>query len=225
VLDTPPTAHALDFLEAPDRILDFVGNETARKLFAPAIGAGRLGARILQAGTGFVAKTLSRFTGSDVLHDVGEFLEQFQGMYDGFKDRAAAVRSLFTRPDVGFVVVASPSPLSVDEAIFFHDHLRTASMPIAGAVANRVTPDLWREAGALPAAAALGDALAAAGDGGGDLPDRLARTLSEHQAFARNDAREVERLRRATSGPLVAVPQLEGDVHDLGTLAALARHL
>src|SRR5512143_1756857 len=94
VLDTPPTAHALDFLEAPDRILDFLGNETARKLFSPAVGATRLGARIFQLGGSYVARTLSRFTGSDVLRDVGEFLGQFQGMYDGFKERASAVRSL-----------------------------------------------------------------------------------------------------------------------------------
>jgi anion-transporting ArsA/GET3 family ATPase len=225
VLDTPPTAHALDFLEAPDRILDFVGNETARKLFAPALDAGRFGARLLQAGTGFVAKTLSRFTGSDVLHDVGEFLGQFQGMYDGFKERASSVRSLLTRPEVGFVLVASPSPLSVDEAIFFHDHLRTAGMPVSGAVANRVTPDLWPFPGALPDAAALAGALGPAADGGGDLPGRLALTLAQHQAFARGDARELERFRRATSGPLVAVPRLPGDVHALSGLAALANHL
>ena len=229
VLDTPPTAHALDFLEAPDRILDFVGNETARKLFAPAIDAGRFGARLLQVGTGFVAKTLSRFTGSDVLSDVGDFLGQFQGMYDGFKERASEVRSLLTRPEVGFVLVASPSPLSVDEALFFHDHLRTAGMPVAGSVANRVTPDLWPFPGAMPGAAPLEAALGAAAfpdaGGGGDLPERLALTLAEHQAFARSDAREVERLRRGCSGPHVAVPRLEGDVHDLSGLAALATHL
>ncbi len=224
VLDTPPTAHALDFLEAPDRILDFVGNETARKLFAPAIDAGRLGARLLQAGTGFVAKTLSRFTGSDVLSDVGDFLGQFQGMYDGFKGRASAVRTLLTAPEVGFVLVASPSPLSVDEALFFHDHLRTAGMPVAGSVANRVTPDLWPFPGATPSPDVLATALEAEG-AGGDLAERLARTLEQHQAFARADAREVERLRRGCSGPHVAVPRLEGDVHDLSGLAALAEHL
>ena len=224
VLDTPPTAHALDFLEAPDRILDFVGNETARKLFAPAIDAGRFGARLIQAGTGFVAKTLSRFTGSDVLSDVGDFLGQFQGMYDGFKDRASAVRTLLTAPEVGFVLVASPSPLSVDEALFFHDHLRTAGMPVAGSVANRVTPDLWPFPDATPGPDALATALEAEG-AGGDLAERLARTLEQHQAFARSDAREVERLRRGCSGPHVTVPRLEGDVHDLSGLAALAEHL
>ena len=229
VLDTPPTAHALDFLEAPDRILDFVGNETARKLFAPALDAGRFGARLLQVGTGFVAKTLSRFTGSDVLSDVGDFLGQFQGMYDGFKDRASEVRSLLTRPEVGFVLVASPSPLSVDEALFFHDHLRTAGMPVAGSVANRVTPDLWPFPGATPGADALSGALGAApfpaAIGGGDLAERLALTLAEHQSFVRSDSREAERLRRGASGPHVAVPRLEGDVHDLSGLAAIAAHL
>jgi anion-transporting ArsA/GET3 family ATPase len=212
-------------LIAPDRILDFVGNETARKLFAPAIGAGRFGARLIQVGTGYVAKTLSRFTGSDVLHDVGEFLGQFQGMYDGFKERASAVRTLLTRPEVGFVLVASPSALSVDEALYFHDHLRTAGMPIAGSIANRVTPDLWPFPGALPSQASLGDALGTASLGDGDLPSRLLRTLAENQAFAHADARELERLRRGASGAHVAVPQLEGDVHDLSGLAALARHL
>ena len=199
------------------------GNETARKLFAPAIGAGRFGARLLQAGTGYVAKILSRFTGSDVLHDIGEFLGQFQGMYDGFKERASAVRTLLTRPEVGFVLVASPSPLSVDEALFFHDHLRTAGMPVAGAVANRVTPDLWPLPGALPAAGALEAALGAGGDA--TLPARMAQTLAEHQAFAHADERELGRFRRGAPGAFAAVPQLEGDVHDLSGLAALARHL
>jgi len=72
---------------------------------------------------------------------------------------------------------------------------------------------------------ALGDALGPAGDGGGDLPARLHRTLSENQAFAHADARELERLRRGASGAHVAVPQLEGDVHDLSGLAELSRHL
>jgi anion-transporting ArsA/GET3 family ATPase len=163
-----------------------------------------------------------------VLHDVGEFLGQFQGMYDGFKERASAVRTLLTRPEVGFVLVASPSALSVDEALYFHDHLRTAGMPVAGSIANRVTPDLWPFPGALPAQERLGDALGQAGVAGfegGDLSSRLLRTLAENQTFAHADARELERLRRGASGSNVVVPQLEGDVHDLAGLATLARYL
>ena len=57
VLDTPPTAHALDFLDAPDRILDFLGNETARALLLPALSAGKLGLRVFQLGGAYVART------------------------------------------------------------------------------------------------------------------------------------------------------------------------
>jgi anion-transporting ArsA/GET3 family ATPase len=231
VLDTPPTAHALDFLEAPERILDFLGNDTARILLTPAIGAGRIGMRLFQLGGSYVAKTLARFTGSDVLNDVSEFMDSFQGMYDGFKDRAAAVRALLGRPDVGFVLVAGPGPLSVDEALFFHDHLRAESMPVAGVVANRVTADLWPGPAALPGPAELEAALAAGGavdlagaaDGAldRDLAARLARTLSDHQRLARADSREVRRLFEATSGAHAVVPRLETDVHDLHGLAAM----
>jgi anion-transporting ArsA/GET3 family ATPase len=228
VLDTPPTAHALDFLEAPDRILDFLGNETARALLAPALGAGRLGLRLAQLGGGYIAKTLARFTGAEALADLGDFLQGFQGMYDGFKERAAAVRALLSRPEVGFVLVSSPASVSIDEALAFHERLHAESMPIAGIVANRVTPDLWPPPGALPTPGDLAAALAArgGGDGDGDLARRLAVTLAEHQALAHAEARAVDRLLSAAPDvPRAVVPRLESDVHDLGGLARLAERL
>jgi anion-transporting ArsA/GET3 family ATPase len=225
VLDTPPTAHALDFLEAPDRILDFLGNETARRFLAPAIGAGKLGLRLAQLGGGYIAKTLARFTGAEALSDLGDFLASFQGMYEGFKDRAAAVRALLSRPDVGFVLVASPSPPSIDEALAFHERLHAEDMPIAGVVANRVTPDLWPSGGPLPGAAQLDAALAERGGGDGSLAARLAETLSEHQALALAERRALARLFEGTQAPRVVAPRLEVDVHDLAGLARLGERL
>jgi anion-transporting ArsA/GET3 family ATPase len=225
VLDTPPTAHALDFLDAPDRVLDFLGNETARALLAPA---GKVGFKLFQLGGSYVAKTLSRFTGADVLTDLADFMTSFQGMYEGFKERAAAVHELLSRPDVGFILVASPSPRSIDEALFFHERLHAESMPIAGAVANRVTRELWPDGAPVPTAAELADAITVraperAADG--SLARRLALTLDEHERMARVDAREIERLFRSVGGARAAIPRLETDVHDLGGLARLAAQL
>lgn len=227
VLDTPPTAHALDFLEAPDRILDFLGNETARAILAPALGAGRIGLRLAQIGSGYIAKTLARFTGAEVLADLGDFLQSFQGMYDGFKERAAAVRALLAREDVGFVLVASPASASIDEALAFHERLHAEAMPIAGLVANRVTPDLWNGAGPLPDPAMLEAALRAAGADGErpDLSGRLAATLAQHQLLADADRRSIERLFGAGDAPRATIPRLESDVHDLAGLARLAERL
>jgi anion-transporting ArsA/GET3 family ATPase len=226
VLDTPPTAHALDFLDAPDRILDFLGNDTARALLGPAVGAGKLGLRLAQLGGGYIAKTLARFTGQAVLADLGDFLQSFQGMYEGFKERAAAVHALFSRPEVGFVLVTSPSPTAVSEAIAFHERLHAESMPVAGLVANRVTPSLWPGGAPLPGAPELAAALAAQEPGAdAGLAGRLARTLAEHEALAAGERRTLDRLFAAVPVPRAVVPRLETDVHDLAGLARLAERL
>jgi anion-transporting ArsA/GET3 family ATPase len=224
VLDTPPTAHALDFLEAPDRILDFLGNEAARVLLTPALRAGKLGVRLLQLGSSYVARTLARFTGAELLADIAEFMAQFQGMYEGFKSRAAAVRALLAQPDVGFVVVASPSPISVDEALFFQEHLHDEAMPIAGMVANRVTLDLWPAGGPLPTTDQIAAALRQ-NQGDVALAPRLAATLTDHQRLALADRRQVSRLFSRATGAQVVIPRLESDVHDLAGLAELAKRL
>jgi anion-transporting ArsA/GET3 family ATPase len=224
VLDTPPTAHALDFLEAPDRVLDFLGNDTARALLAPAVGAGKLGLRLAQLGGGYIAKTLARFTGQEVLSDLGDFLQGFQGMYDGFKERAAAVHALLSRADVGFVLVTSPSPVAIGETLAFHERLHAESMPVAALVANRVTPDLWRDGTPLPAAGELARALALAG-APADLAPRLAATLAEHQALARAEEQALAGLFAGLPVPRAVIPRLESDVHDLAGLARLGERL
>jgi anion-transporting ArsA/GET3 family ATPase len=233
VLDTPPTAHALDFLDAPARILDFLGNDAARTFLAPAVGAGRFGLRLAQLSGGYAARTLARFTGQQALSDLGDFLQSFQGMYDGFKQRAAAVRALLGGPEAAFVLVSSPSPLSAAEALAFHDRLASESMPVAGLVVNRLTPDLWPLPRPLPAAAELEGPLAAAGlldavpagAGAGSLPERLAAGLAEHQALVDGERRALEPLLAHAAGARALIPRLETDVHDLGGLARMAARL
>jgi anion-transporting ArsA/GET3 family ATPase len=221
VLDTPPTAHALDFLDAPDRILDFLGDETTRALLAPALGAGKVGLRLAQLGGSYIAKTLAKFTGAEALADLGEFLRSFHGMYEGFKDRAEAVRTLLSHPDAGFVIVTSPASAAIDEALAFHERLHAEAMPIAGVVVNRVTPSLWDGGRPLPDGATLAAALPG-GDAG--LAERLAVNLAEHQLLASADQEAILRLKAPIDAPHAVVPRIEDDVNDLGGLARIAAH-
>ncbi|HVO17990.1 MAG TPA: ArsA-related P-loop ATPase [Anaeromyxobacter sp.] len=232
VLDTPPTAHALDFLDAPTRILDFLGSDAARVLLAPAVGVGRLGLRLAQLSGGYAARALARFTGQQALSDLGEFLQSFQGMYDGFKARAAAVRALLARPEAGFVLVTSSSPAAVAETLAFHGRLRAEAMPLAGLVVNRLTPDLWPYPSPLPGAAELLPPLAQAATSGGGpgtsraaLAERLAAALAEHQALVWAERSALAPLLEEVRVPCAMVPRLEGEVHDLAGLATLAAAL
>lgn len=228
VLDTPPTAHALDFLEAPNRILDFLDNEAARVILGPALAAGKVGMRLFNLGSNYVARTLSRFTGGETLQELANFLVELQGTYDVFKERAAKVKQLLASDEAAFFLVTSAHAFTIDESIYFHDLLSRERMPIAAVVANRVHKDFLGEL-PTPTEAELADGLLRAGipDGGAPpLSRRLLQTVAEARAMAALDARHLERLGQATRPtPLLRVPRFDTDVYDLSGLWSLSQHL
>jgi anion-transporting ArsA/GET3 family ATPase len=207
VLDTPPTAHALDFLDAPNRILDFLDNDAAKWLLTPALAAGKFGLKLFNLGGSYVAKTLSRFTGTETLQQLADFMLNISGMNEGFRERAHQTRALLEAETTSFVLVTGPMPERLDEALYFHTLLLQNKMRVAAVVVNRVhapVPDeLWAEVARLPA----------------PLRQKFEDTLKENDHLARQDARGIARLREACgSTPLVLVPRFELDVHDLAGL-------
>jgi anion-transporting ArsA/GET3 family ATPase len=221
VLDTPPTANALDFLHAPDRILDVLDNDALRVLLGPMLKASRVGLRLFALPAGMVLRTLARFTGQDFLRDLAQFLVAFEGMYEGFKDRAAKVKRLLSSREAAFVLVTSPNPLTMEEALFFHRALASDGIETAAVIVNRVQRDPHRFGGAdSPPGLHEALELAQIPDGGAPpLSERLARTLSEQATLADLDRREIERFSVKLAGvPLFKVPRLRKDVHDLAGL-------
>jgi anion-transporting ArsA/GET3 family ATPase len=222
VLDTPPTANALDFLDAPKRLLDVFDNDAARFLLAPTMAAGRVGLTIVHLGSSFILKTLARFTGTGLLTDLADFLLAFQGMYEGFKERAAATKELLSSQHAAFILVTSANPQSVDEALFFAQELTRSNIAVSAGIVNRVQPDPTQAGGASDPVG-LAVALAQArvpNEGHPSLADRLATTIDAVSASARSDQAQIERFRQKTSGrfPLYTVPRQAKDVHDLRAL-------
>jgi hypothetical protein len=172
-------------------------------------------------GSSFVLKNLARFTGATLLHDLSDFLGAFQGMYEGFKERAAATKAMLAGPNTGFVLVTSPHPQTIDEAVFFAQELSRSNISVTAAIVNRVHEEISGRAPANDTTLAL--ALARArirNDGQPFLSERLARTLNEFSVLAQRDARQIVRFQEATGKrfPLYYVPLLERDVHDLASL-------
>jgi anion-transporting ArsA/GET3 family ATPase len=214
VLDTPPSRNALDFLDAPDRLTGFLQGRAIRMFLRPA----GLGGRMLGAGTGVVFSVLRRVTGVDLLDDLSVFFRSMGGMIDELADRSRHVKALLGADETSFLLVSSLERDPVDETIYFHRRLREQSLPFGGLVVNRVRvehPDAGEH---------LAEELA--GELGDDLAQRVARTAAEAAALASRDAAGLARLRLALGDPpLVTVPQLPGDVHDLEGLAQVCEHL
>jgi anion-transporting ArsA/GET3 family ATPase len=221
VLDTPPTANALDFLDAPRRIAAAVESPALKWVARPSEKAGRFSLQRLRSGGALVLRRMAKLVGSNFLDDVGAFLVDFQQVLAAFLDRAHAVERLLRAADVAFLLVLVPAVAAVDEALYFHDRLREAGIPLGGFVANRVQPRPGlADAGEL--AAALAAARAFAGidrDVLGDAAGRLAPIAAAHSALYRSERRELGRLTaRAPGVALTEVPLLDHDVDNLSEL-------
>jgi anion-transporting ArsA/GET3 family ATPase len=216
VLDTPPTRHALDFLEAPDRLTSFLDASILRWFLRPYFAAGKLTLRVATRTGAFALKLADRVLGLEFLQDLSEFFLAFESMYDGFKERAGRVHTLLRESSSGFVLVAAPSPRVLEEALYFHRRLTEKQMPFLAFVANRVHPDPGRRAGRARGRRR------SAGDLSPGLGPKLAETFREQQTVARVEKRALARLEVDTHETPILVPEFEQDVHDLKGLQAFA---
>lgn len=214
VLDTPPTAHALDFLDAPNRMLDFLDTDAARWFVAPALKAGKLGFKLFSFGSTYFTRVLGRLTGAETLQELANFLVTIGDMNEGFRERARSVRALLAEPSTGFVLVTAPMRERMDEAIHFHRLLQQNRMRVEAVVVNRVHSP--------PSA----DQRAAAETLPEPLRSKVKRTLEEAEAVARGDAAGIAQLvAELGDTPLVRIPRFEADVHDIAALWRTSRYL
>ncbi len=139
VVDTPPSRHALDIVDAPERLSRFLDNPMYRTLIRPSSGLARLAARPARALT----RRISTVVGGRLLDDALSFFEGFAGMEAGFVERASEVRRLLDAATTAFVVVATPRRTAVDIAATVTAELALRSLRPAATVANMVTFDPW----------------------------------------------------------------------------------
>ena len=219
VLDTPPTRHALDFLEAPDRMMAFLDTTILRYFLRPYFIAGRLTIKVTTKLGSIVLDLADKALGLQFLRDLSEFFLAFEGMYDGFKDRATSVHTLLRDPSAGFVLVASPARQALEEAHYFHSRLVEKKMPFVGFLVNRVHLEPEKARGRRRGADAGREIEAELSEG---LAERLIALHHDQQLLARAERHAIARLEVDSREPVTLVPELDQDVHDLRGLLEVA---
>jgi anion-transporting ArsA/GET3 family ATPase len=215
VLDTPPSRNALDFLEAPGRLTRFVDSRSLAFFRA----SGGVGLGLFGRGAGALFAVLKRATGLDLLNDLADFFNSFGGMAQGFRDRARSVEALLRDQRSVFLLITAPRAAAISEAGFFHDRLVELDMPLGGVVVNRVSRRVD-----VSSYETLDDELTACV--GSQLARKVSRNTHDRNRLADRDAENVERLvKQIGTKPIVTVPQLSGDVHELDALATMAKCL
>ncbi|MEM6993842.1 MAG: ArsA-related P-loop ATPase [Myxococcota bacterium] len=134
VLDTPPTANAIEFLDAGETIREVIANPAARLL----AGTGRLGMKFLGLGGGVMLRTLESMGGGSFIAQLGVFLREFSAVLKEFQRRAGDVAALLASAETGTVVTTAPTEFSRREAEGFIDEIRGRGMTVEGIVVNRM---------------------------------------------------------------------------------------
>jgi anion-transporting ArsA/GET3 family ATPase len=183
VIDTPPTRHALDFFSASRRMVEFLERNRFLALMTPS-GRRRLaGERILGLGLSALLKMLSRVTGSELLSAAREFFTAFEGMFEGFRARAARMEALLRSETSAAVIVTTPEPPALLEARLLYAKFVEEGIPFSAMIVNRVAIDPLGRRGDLdgdPTSPSSVEGLAAS------LPDLTAEDRARASALIDN---------------------------------------
>ncbi len=234
VVDTPPTRHALDFLDAPRRLYSFLENRVFRLLLVPT----RAYMRAMTLAAQALLRTISRVAGSEIVEDAIAFFRAFEGMEEGFRERARRVEELLGHRGTAFVLVVAPREDSLDEARFFTRRLAESSISVSALVVNRLFPNfaphqpnesVQQALVPQPPAPSRPSAPGAVGQAAAPDPtayEELRQNLTDFLVVAMREERySVALAGEVAPARVVRVPFLREDVHDLQGLRVVARYL
>lgn len=230
VLDTPPSEHALEFLDAPSRLVDLFDSAAFRMLVSR--GGARARPGLLRTGS-VVMRGLSRFTSIEMFGNLLEFFGQLAHTFDGFVDRARNIQALLHGPDAAFVLVSGCDAASTGQAHSLGQHLARQDYHIGAVVMNRVAP--FAIGPHVAQSAAVDESARLVGEVVGRAPEphdlRTARTWADVAGrlgcMAHMDAEVVQAMRTSFPGnsDIVAVPRTELEPDTLARLYRIAQTL
>lgn len=218
VLDTPPSRHALDFLDAPGRLTDAIDGPVTRA-FTQAVGQGsRWGLGLFAKGASLVLKSIGKLTGAGLLEQVATLIVELNVIFGGFGERARTVAAAFRDPSFAYVLVTRPVPGAVADTCYFGEELATRGLRADAIVVNKLHSSL-HGADTQRVRAELDSWL------GADLATRVQAASAIRGQRAEREAAMVASLNRTQALSRVGqvhLPAVAGGVSNLEHLAALA---
>jgi anion-transporting ArsA/GET3 family ATPase len=137
VLDTPPTANAIDFFTAPRRMMDALDGPLVRAMRRAYSGPGRLGFDLVGRWTRAVLRAISKVIGGELLDEMMGFVDALSDLFGSFSERAGAIEKVLHGDDVAFCLVTTPDKATMREAREFRQRLSALGLGVTAVVFNR----------------------------------------------------------------------------------------
>src|SRR5262245_27502861 len=218
VVDTPPAQHAVDFLDAPRRLLALLDSRAFAILKDPTSILPAAGSRLAQLVLTGVLRGLERFTGLGLVREIGDFVRVIEDLTGALRARVAEVDALLKNDATSLLLVAAPEPRLIGETEELARALAAVELRVHGVVVNRVLPHALYGSG-TPVPVPLDDVP-------GALRTRLARAFADLRLLAARQESTLAPLLRTAAAPLLAeVPLLPSAPGSLADLDLVAAHL
>jgi anion-transporting ArsA/GET3 family ATPase len=235
VVDTPPAAHAFEFVQAPARLVRLLDSQAARLLFAPGALSASLALRLAGRATRFVARELERFTGPSTLSSIAEFFAAAAGAAGAMAARMRKVEALLHSPAVRFALVTTAEPERLRQARRLVTEMEVEGLRLGAIVINRFIDEaVWRgptggggiRLGVLDEIPALRAALGAS-PSSDDGVSAAAAYLENYRSRAQHDLRRVTRFAEemGTRVRIATAPEIRPGTPSLVALGRLANFL
>ncbi|MGB0680532.1 MAG: ArsA family ATPase [Polyangiales bacterium] len=216
VLDTPPTSNALDFLDAPERLIDAIDSPASHWL--TQVAARQRGAPfgLLSRSVALVLGALARFTGVEFLHQVATLVRDLNALFGGFRARASEVQAVLRAASTAFIVVARPHVEAQVDLPLLRQGLASRQLRLQATLVNGVHP--------MPLAIDRQAARAALQAEAPPLPPTLLdKTFAAYDAACEagvHDRAALQSIRALQPDlPLFCIPAMTEEVYDLAALA------
>ncbi len=213
ILDTPPSTHALDFLRAPQRMINLLDSQALRWLGRSMQRSGAWPFGWLQRGSSLFFQAISRFTGSAFVEELTGLIQSLNTLFGGFRERAQTVANTLRGDSVAFVIVARPDPVPLDEARVLAEALRQQDMGEQRCclAINDLQASIAPADDTLFASCDQGQSLAAVVQQYREMVTQQQQALIDVQSLG-------DRVTTTFSLPAMSTP-----IHDLGALANLGQ--
>lgn len=218
VVDTPPARHAVDFLDAPRRLLALLDSRAFAILKDPTSILPAGGSRLASLVLGGVLRGLERFTGMTLVREIGEFIAAIESLTGALRARVAETQGLLRSELTSLVLVTAPEPRLTTETAALAEALARVGLAIDGVIVNRTLPQAMfgPDVAEPPLPVALG----------APLEQRLHRCFEDLQRLSERQQATLAPLLAIARAPIVAeVPLLAAAPGSLDDLVALGCHL
>ncbi len=193
ILDTPPSRNTLAFLDAPKVLSQFFEEKLIRWLVLPAN-------KLLTTGMKKALGILERLTGAGFMTNLFDFAAALFEVQFKFTANLKKITTLLESPEVGFLMVTTPTPDTLTEVNLFIENLHQRKFHFEGIALNRtlgyLKPDYSRP--------------------------ELKKAVEIIQALQKREHHVIESLMRNPNALCAKLPELARDVHSVEDLFHVA---